>query len=871
MTTTEPDVQKVDDGTVTLTIDGIEVVAEKGELLISAAQRAGIFIPRFCYHDRLKPVGMCRMCLVEVEGVRGLPPACTTPVAQDMVVHFKKDNVDKAQDGVLEFLLINHPLDCPVCDRGGECPLQDQTLAFGPGESRFVEEKRHWEKPIEISDHVLLDRERCIQCSRCTRFADDVAGDPLITFVERGGHTEVNTFPGDPFASYFSGNIVQICPVGALTAEPYRFNSRPWDLTSTETTCTNCSVGCKGTAQSSRNEMVRFLGIDSEPINQGWLCDKGRYGFDFAQSENRVRSPFIRKGESRTQAHLNDVIDAAAKAISEAVEHHGPESVAFLGGAHGTNEDAYALARLAKGVIGTSLVDAQVGNSLPADVVLAAQRARISDVDHARAIITIGTDIKESLPVLFLRVRKAVTENNVALIDVNSFPSSTKTLSSTHIDLVPGDEKQSEKSILEAISALQDAPTSNGKVILIAGDINIAQNSEAFTELVQSLLAHQDVYLLPAIATSNIAGAYEMGLAPGLLPGRVADTSMESIGDWPKTPTKSGAHQHSNTAAILNKAIAGDVKVLVLAGSNPVAHFGDSSRATQALESCETVIALDCFVNESTKFAHIFIPTTVMNEKQGTVTNIEGRVQRVAQVVAPQGNVFDDWKIATLLAERLGTESFNETPDDITNEIARNTSSFAHLTTGVLCRARDGAIVPIDANKDSLVQSIHPTVETPSWEPIASRAEAHEDPAEELDREEHHPSANVHYADMITESFERSQAHPHHLDQYALRLVFRDSYLGPSTLKNNSGALGPVAEKNSSHIVRMHPKDLESISVREDNLVRVKTDSGSADVRVVPDKTVMRGVAVAELSADHPLRALVSLDDPVTDLRVEGK
>ena len=278
MTSTQDPVNKIDDDTVTLTIDGKEVVAKKGELLISAAQKAGVFIPRFCYHDRLKPVGMCRMCLVEIEGVRGLPPACTTPVAEGMEVRFKENNVEKAQDGVLEFLLINHPLDCPVCDRGGECPLQDQTLSFGPGDSRFVEEKRHWEKPIEISDHVLLDRERCIQCSRCTRFADDVAGDPLITFVERGGHTEVNTFPGDPFASHFSGNIVQICPVGALTAKPYRFNARPWDLTSTETTCTKCSVGCKGVAQSSRNEMVRFLGVDSEPTNQGWLCDKGRGG-----------------------------------------------------------------------------------------------------------------------------------------------------------------------------------------------------------------------------------------------------------------------------------------------------------------------------------------------------------------------------------------------------------------------------------------------------------------------------------------------------------------------------------------------------------------------------------------------------------------
>ena len=228
--------------TVTITIDGKTIECAPGTLLIKAAQDAGIFIPRFCWHERMSPAGMCRMCLVEIEGVRGLPPACTTPVSDGMVVRFQQDNVEKAQDGVLEFLLINHPLDCPVCDRGGECPLQDQTMAFGPGESRFVEEKRHFEKPIPISDLVMLDRERCIQCARCTRFADEIAGDPLITFVERGNQTQVLTFPDDPFISYFSGNTVQICPVGALTAKPYRFKARPWDLATSETSCQACAA-----------------------------------------------------------------------------------------------------------------------------------------------------------------------------------------------------------------------------------------------------------------------------------------------------------------------------------------------------------------------------------------------------------------------------------------------------------------------------------------------------------------------------------------------------------------------------------------------------------------------------------------------------
>src|SRR5271170_721183 len=240
------------DEEISFNLDGRTVAAKPGEMLIAAAERAGTYIPRFCYHPRMEPVGMCRMCLVEVEGPRGatLQPACFIEAGEGMVVDTTSDKVKKAQDGVLEFLLANHPLDCPVCDKGGECPLQDQTLAFGPGESRFVEEKRHFEKPLPISDLVLLDRERCIQCGRCTRFAAEVAGDPLIDFGGRGGNTEVITYLTEPFNSAFSGNTVQICPVGALTARPYRFRARPWDLASTETSCSACAVGCRGSLES---------------------------------------------------------------------------------------------------------------------------------------------------------------------------------------------------------------------------------------------------------------------------------------------------------------------------------------------------------------------------------------------------------------------------------------------------------------------------------------------------------------------------------------------------------------------------------------------------------------------------------------------
>ena len=286
--------------TVTITVNGRSFEANPGELLIEAAERAGTYIPRFCYHPRMEPVGICRMCLVEVDSPRGatLQPACFLKVNDGMNVVTDSEKVKKAQDGVLEFLLANHPLDCPVCDKGGECPLQDQTLAHGSGETRFIEEKRHFVKPVEIGALVLLDRERCIQCARCTRFAADVAGDAQIAFSGRGDLIEVATSPTQPFDSVFSGNTVQICPVGALTAKPYRFNARPWDLEQIESTCTTCAVGCRVAVQSSGNRLTRVLGVDSEPVNHGWLCDKGRFTLESIDGNEVSNDPWTPPRES---------------------------------------------------------------------------------------------------------------------------------------------------------------------------------------------------------------------------------------------------------------------------------------------------------------------------------------------------------------------------------------------------------------------------------------------------------------------------------------------------------------------------------------------------------------------------------------------
>jgi len=410
MTTTEPNIDveiPLDPNAITMSINGKSVAARKGELIIAAADRSGDYIPRFCYHPRMSSVGMCRQCLVEVEGPRGpmMVVSCMTSVGEGQIVRTETDQVKRAQEGIVELLLANHPLDCPVCDKGGECPLQDQAFSHGPGESRFIEEKRHYEKPIPISDLVLLDRERCILCDRCTRFADEVAGDALIQFTSRGNNTQIQTFPDEPFSSYFSGNTVQICPVGALTAQPYRFKARPWDLEKIESTCTTCSVGCRITLESSRDEMLRYQGVDSDPVNHGWLCDKGRFNFESTKSDQRIENPMVRSDGDLVATSWSVALSSAASLIAQAIKDGGPQSVAILGGARGTNEDAYAWALLAQS-LGINNVDAQLDDGLPTSLFGYAQ-ATIDEAANATTVLLLSPDLKEELPILYVRLRDA--------------------------------------------------------------------------------------------------------------------------------------------------------------------------------------------------------------------------------------------------------------------------------------------------------------------------------------------------------------------------------------------------------------------------------------------------------------------------------
>jgi NADH-quinone oxidoreductase subunit G len=739
-------------GRVTVTIDGVEMEAEAGELVIKVAQDHGIYIPRFCWHERMKPVGMCRMCLVEIEGQRGLPPACTATVTDGMVVHTQTPGVKKAQEGVLEFLLINHPLDCPVCDRGGECPLQDLTFGYGPGESRFVEEKRHFAKPLAISELVLLDRERCILCARCTRFADEVAGDPLIQFVERGAEMQVLTFPNQPFTSYFSGNTVQICPVGALLASPYRFRARPWDLSSVETSCQLCSLNCRVALQSSADRLVRALGVDSEPLNHGWLCDKGRFAFDYVHHADRIDEPQVRGIDGvRAEATWPEALDAAAAGLAGALDRGGPSSVAMIGGSRGTNEDAYAWARLAKGVIKTDNVDCQVGDGLPADVINGLPRALLSDCDTARAIVLLAPDLKEELAVTYLRVKRAAVDLKVPLIEIAAAGTGLTRYANVVLRHLPGEAASVAEqlaALIETVAAPSSPPeppvtpdlataapaaispapdpsepravssptTGAGvevaaaaellrassddhrPVVVILGRPSLAEPAGATVAAAAALRNIPGVRFLSALRRSNVHGGLDLGLAPGFLPGRVTLDAGRAWFEaaWGGAPAERGL----DTTGILAAAAEGRLQALVLLGADPLSDFPDRDLARKALANVPFIVAVDAFPTPSTDLAHVFLPVALAGEKRGTSTNLEGRLLRLARKVTPPGTAMEDWRIAVELALRLGTDFDLEAVDEVADEIARLAPAHAGADSALLRRAVDGAVIPLGESEE---------------------------------------------------------------------------------------------------------------------------------------------------------------------------
>jgi NADH-quinone oxidoreductase subunit G len=891
-------------GRVTVTIDGREVQVEAGTLLIKVAQDHGVYIPRFCWHERMKPVGMCRMCLVEIEGQRGLPPACTATVTDGMVVRTQTEAVRKAQEGVLEFLLINHPLDCPVCDRGGECPLQDLTFGFGPGESRFVEEKRHFAKPIPVSDLVLLDRERCILCARCTRFADEVAGDPLISFVERGAEMQVLTFPDEPFASYFSGNTVQICPVGALLASPYRFRARPWDLSSVETTCQLCSVGCRQALQSSSNTLVRALGVDSEAVNQGWLCDKGRFGFDFVHGEGRWTEPLVRRDGELRPTTWPEALDAAAAGLRQAVERGGPSSVALLGGARGTNEDAYAWARLMKGALGSDNTDCQLGDGLPAELVCGVEQATLAEVDSARAVILLAPDLKEELPVAYLRLRRAALELGVPLVELAAADTGLSRVARARLRHLPGQAAALAERLVAAVedpaaevaagddrfaaAAALVRGDGEGTVVVVLGRPSPTATAEDTVAAAAVLARLPGVKFLSALRRGNVHGGLDMGLAPGMLPGRVA---LEAGGGWFKkawggVPETSGL----DAAGILREAAEGYIFALVLVGADPLSDFPDRALARRALETVPVVVAVDAFPTGSSNMAQVVLPVALAGEKRGTTTNLEGRVQRVTRKISPPGSVMEDWRVAVELALRFGADFDLESVDEVTDEIARLAPSHRGVDIRLLRRALDGVAVPLGREEpilDGSGHTVYPAADADpgtTGGPVESLATVAGPPAGEA---RHSPPAGEARHSPPAEPARPAVPAPAGPSPPLHRWQPRAHSASPAVTGNGGGAfrlhsgrtlydagvsvtrsptLAPLAAPPE---VRIHPSEAQRLGLAAGARVRVVADEASVELPLRTDPGVPPGVAWIPFNPPGSGAADLAAGAAVTEVRVE--
>ena len=689
---------------VTIVIDGKEASAEAGELLIKVAEEHGTHIPRFCWHPRMNPVGMCRMCLVEMDTPRGraLIPACMQPVSDGMTVHTRSETALKAQEGVLEFLLINHPLDCPVCDKGGECPLQDQTMSYGPGESRFVEEKRHFEKPIPISDLVLLDRERCILCARCTRFSDEISGDPLIEFQGRGSHTQVLTFPDEPFHSYFSGNTVQICPVGALTAVPYRFRARPWDLRVVESTGGFHTEGARIAVHASQNRVLRFLGVDNGAVNQGWLSDKERFGFEYINSPDRLRAPLVRdSGGELREADWGEALDLAAERISRA----GGRTAA-LGGARGTNEDAYALSKFMRTAAGSHHLDCRLGDGLRPELVAGLTgRGRIDDLERAGAILVWGPDLKETHPVLYLRVRRAAGELGARLVIVHPRRTGLDDRAAHKFTYRPGRGAEMLRALRDGEGPLAEARRAleAGPLVVLAGRCGLGEEPGP-AEGAAALGRELGGTILLLEHRGNVHGALDMGVSPGLLPGRTAVGDEAAAGLWGGLPEAPGW----DAAAMAGAAAAGELEVLLLMGADPVRDLVGADGGA-LVEGAGFVVSLDLFLNDSSRRADVILPAAAFAEKEGTVTNLEGRVQKVNRLISAPGQAQADWSVLGELASRLGRPLHLDSPQAVAEEIAEQAPAYRGVSWSYLEReAPAGAVVPLEGADQPLRVSPRP-------------------------------------------------------------------------------------------------------------------------------------------------------------------
>ncbi|WHU47211.1 NADH-quinone oxidoreductase subunit G [Gordonia sp. L191] len=654
---------------VTATIDGTEVRVPPGTLVIRAAERAGIQIPRFCDHPLLAPVGACRQCLVEVEGQRKPLASCTTTVTEGMEVRTQlgSEIAEKAQRGVMELLLINHPLDCPICDKGGECPLQNQAMTAGRPRSRFTGPKRTYTKPVPLSSAVLLDRERCVLCARCTRFADQIAGDPLIDLADRGALQQVSTADGTPFDSYFSGNTVQICPVGALTGTAYRFRARPFDLVSTPSTCEHCASGCAQRTDHRRGKVLRRLAADDPAVNEEWNCDKGRWAFAYTAGADRLTTPLVRDrhGQLR-EVSWAQALRAAADGLQAARGRAG-----VLTGGRITAEDAYAYVRFARTVLGTNDIDFRSRPHSAEETAFLTRHvaARADDLTYdalvaAPTVLLAGFEPEEESPIVFLRLRRAVRTTGTRVHTIAPWRSpGIEKLSGTVLPVVPG----AEAAVLDDDSTA--ALLGNSGSVIIVGE-RLASARGALSAAVR-LAERTSARLVWIPRRAGDRGAVEVGALPTLLPGgrpvsdagaRLQVAGLWQARDLPSVPGR-------DSGEILSAATTGRLDTLLVGGVDP-ADLPDPAAAIDALDAVGFLVSLEIRTSAVTERADVVLPVAAAAEKAGMFLDWEGRARPFPAALADTGRL-SDHRVLDALAQAAGVSLDCREITDIRAQLGR--------------------------------------------------------------------------------------------------------------------------------------------------------------------------------------------------------
>lgn len=683
---------------ITLTIDKKTVTVPKGTMVVDAAKTVDIEIPVFCYHEKLGPFGCCRMCLIEVEKNPRLTTACTLVAAQDMVVITDSPKVKKGRQGVLEFTLLNHPLDCPVCDKGGECPLQNNTFRYGPGTTRMQFDRSHADKAVPLSPVITIDRERCIACQRCTRYSDIIEQETALVMLNRGFHNEVGTFNDEPYATKFSGNVIDLCPVGALTNTDFRFKARSWDLKNAETLCAHCGCNCNIVVGSRLNNFMRVQSRPNDSVDDGWICDKGRFGYGFAESQNRILTPQSKGGKA---VSIDEACTQAADALKKIVDQYGSGSVGFIGSPYGANEDLYLYQKLFRMGLGTNNIDHKVYKDTPG---LPINHYDFENIESSKLILLIASDPTEELPILELRIKKALRFKGAKLAVLNDQQTTmdkhatqslrynigtsqtvlTALANTLAKDLGLATEPlpknlESDAGVNTAdIQRLSDLIRAGQKVCVIYNPAALAGNSIDVLKHLLSLVQKVpeiECGAIPAVLATNAMGAMDMGVVPDYYPGGIPLAESEKIRQmWgEKAPIDRGL----SALEMIKKAATGEVKALVVYRSNPVVDFPGGKAVEDALKKLELLVVHDMLVTETSRLAHIVLPSNGPAHDEGTTTNIGGRVQyRKRALVTDKPS---DWKIISKMAQALGDATVYKDFFNITSEISNKIPAYGEI------------------------------------------------------------------------------------------------------------------------------------------------------------------------------------------------